>query len=321
MSADLISLGVVKTLATPIAMKAVTELAARIASSLSGTLAKPLRDVALNLTTNFGPHLAATYDRCTKLKTLVSPMEPVNLLDQYVGLKFQCGEKKFDDYALIDEIRTRKRVVISGTGGGGKTIFTKYIWISFFENPQGQIPVFVELRRLNEISTDDLLSFIYHSIVASHANVPRAVFDKGVASGLFVFILDGFDEVTKEKKANLERQVLELARNNPQCIVVVSGRPDDAFDAWQSFSNFQVLPLSKTQVIELVNKLKFDRPTKKKFVARINSDLYEKHRSFLSTPLLATLMLLTFNQFADIPEKIHLFYDRRLIPFLHGMML
>ncbi|MBR0747177.1 NACHT domain-containing protein [Bradyrhizobium japonicum] len=299
-----------KTAATPVAAKAVTELAGRIASSLSRALTKPLREIALNLTANFGPHLAITYDRCTKLKTLVNPMEPVNLLDQYVNLKFKCGEKTFDDYAIIDEIRARKRVVISGTGGGGKTIFTKYIWISLFENPQGQIPVFVELRRLNELSSDDLLSFIYHSIVASHSNVPRSAFDSGVASGLFAFILDGFDEVAKEKKASLERQILELGKNNPDCIIVVSGRPDDVFAAWQSFFNFQVLPLSKKQAIELVNKLKFDKGTKKKFIARLNSDLYEKHRSFLSTPLLATLMLLTFNQFADIPEKIHLFYEQ-----------
>lgn len=313
MSAELLSpdvIGAVKTAATPLAIKAVTELAARVAGSLSTALAKPLKEVALNLTSNFGPHLAVTYDRCTKLKTLVNPMEPVNLLDQYVGLKFKCGEKTFDDFGIIEEVRARKRVVISGTGGGGKTIFTKYIWISLFENPRGQIPVFVELRRLNELSSDDLQSFIYHSIVGSHANVPRSVFDKGVASGLFVFILDGFDEVAKEKKASVERQILELGRNNPDCPMVVSGRPDEAFDAWQSFSNFEVLPLSKKQVIELVNKLKFDRATKKKFIARIDADLYEKHRSFLSTPLLATLMLLTFNQFADIPEKIHLFYEQ-----------
>lgn len=299
-----------KTTATPIATKAVLGLAGRVAKSLSGALAKPLKDVALNLTTNFGPHLEITYDRCTKLKTLVNPDEPVDLLSQYVNLKFKCADRSYDDYGAIDEIRKRKRVVVSGTGGGGKTIFTKYIWISFFENPRGQIPVFVELRRFNEISADDLLSFIYHSIVASHANVPREVFDKGVASGLFVFILDGFDEVAKEKKKNVERQLLDLAKNNPECIMVVSGRPDEVFDAWQSFSNFEVLPLSKPQVVELVKKLKFDKTTKRKFIARINADLYNKHRSFLSTPLLATLMLLTFNQFADIPEKIHLFYEQ-----------
>jgi hypothetical protein len=34
-----------------------------------------------------------------------------------------------------------------------------------------------------------------------------------------------------------------------------------------------------------------------------------KSASFLSTPLLAIMMLLTFDQFASIPDKIHVFYD------------
>jgi hypothetical protein len=313
MPGELISpelIATLKSTATPVAIKAVTELATRVAATLSTSLTKPLRDVAVNLSTNFGPHLATTYDRCTKLKTLVNPDEPAGLLDQYVSLKFKCNAKEYDDFQTIDEIRSRKRVIISGTGGGGKTIFTKYLWISFFENPRGQIPIFFELRRVNDIQADSLLALIYFTIVETHAKVSKETFDKGVENGLFVFILDGFDEVVKEKKESVEKQILELARNNPECVIVVSGRPDDSFDAWQSFSNFTVQPLSKTQVVGLVQKLTFDKATKRKFIRRLNTDLNDKHKSFLSTPLLASLMLLTFNQFADIPEKIHLFYEQ-----------
>jgi hypothetical protein len=49
---------------------------------------------------------------------------------------------------------------------------------------------------------------------------------------------------------------------------------------------------------------------KNKFKNKLKSGLYEKHRSFLSTPLLATLMMLTFEQNANIPDKMHLFYLR-----------
>jgi hypothetical protein len=313
MPIDLISpelIAAAKSTATPIALKAVKDLATRVADTLSASLTKSMRDVAVNLSTNFGPHLATTYDRCTKLKTLVSPDEPAVLLDQYVNLRFKCNGKEYDDYQTIEEIRSRKRVIISGTGGGGKTIFTKYLWISFFENPRGQIPIFFELRRVNDIQTDNLLTLIYFTIVETHSKLSKETFDKGVASGLFIFILDGFDEVVKDRKDSTEKQILDLARNNPECTLVVSGRPDDTFDAWQSFSNFTVQPLSKPQVVDLIKKLTFDKAIKRKFIRRLNIDLYDKHQSFLSTPLLASLMLLTFNQFADIPEKIHLFYEQ-----------
>jgi len=71
-----------------------------------------------------------------------------------------------------------------------------------------------------------------------------------------------------------------------------------------------VQPLDINQVTALIGKLKYDDKIKRKFVQRIKADLYSKHQSFLSSPLLATMMLLTFDQFADIPEKIHLFYEQ-----------
>lgn len=298
--------------ASPVAVKAVEALAKRMISSLGGAINAQLREIVTNLKTNFGPHLEITYDRCTKIKTLISRDEPVTLLAEYVPLRFRCQNAEYDDNSTIEEIRKRKRVVISGTGGGGKTIFTKYLWIALFEKPNGRVPIFIELRRLNDVgeSDDSLLTFVYHTVVASHSNVTRETFNKGISSGLFAFIFDGFDEVAIEQKAEIERQLLSLASNNPECIVVVSGRPDEAFDSWQLFSNFQTQPLSKDLVVKLINKLNFDKQTKKKFITRVKQDLYEKHVSFLSTPLLATLMLLTFDQFADIPEKVHLFYEQ-----------
>jgi hypothetical protein len=306
------TIALVKSAATPAAIQAVDALSKRLANSIDKAISGQLASVVANFRANFGPHLEATYEKCTHIKTLVNRDEPVALLDQYVALDFSCNGKIYDDFETISKIRERKRVVISGTGGGGKTIFTKYIWLSLFENPNGQIPLFIELRRLNDFdsSSDSLLTLIYHSVVSSHAQVKREVFDKGVSSGLFAFVLDGFDEVALEKKEGIQKQILSLAGNNPRCIVIVSGRPDDAFDSWQSFSNFKVQPLSKTKVVQLIQKLDFDKATKKKFVSRVKADLYKKHVSFLSTPLLATLMLLTFQQFADIPEKIHLFYEQ-----------
>jgi hypothetical protein len=63
-------------------------------------------------------------------------------------------------------------------------------------------------------------------------------------------------------------------------------------------------------VLELIKKLPYDITLKQRFVKRVNNDLFDKHRSFLSIPLLATMMLITFDQFADIPNKMHLFYEQ-----------
>jgi hypothetical protein len=297
-------------IAAKIAAKTFGELATRLANSVIDSAAKPLTAMYEAITTNFEPHLKATFVRCTKVKTILNREEPADLLNLYVGLRFSCAKKEYDDFGVIDEIHARRRVVISGTGGGGKTFFMKYFWLSIFENSRGKIPVFVELRKLNEISNDNLLAYIYRTIVNTNANVSDDAFRKAIRNGTFTFLFDGFDEVAKEKRQSLTKQILDIAANNPDCTIVISSRPDSLFESWQSFSIFGVQPLSQGQVLSIIEKIKYDDSAKKKFSERIKKDLWARHQSFLSSPLLATMMLMTFSQFADIPDKVHLFYDQ-----------
>jgi ATPase subunit of ABC transporter with duplicated ATPase domains len=140
----------VTALAATVATKTFAGLAADLAKMVLREAAAPLRRTYEAITTNFEPHLQATFIKCTKIKTLLNREAPVELLSQYVNLKFSSDHKNFDDYDVISKIRREHRVVISGTAGTGKTIFMKYLWLSLFEDSQGRIPVFIELRRLND---------------------------------------------------------------------------------------------------------------------------------------------------------------------------
>jgi hypothetical protein len=94
-------------------------------------------------------------------------------------------------------------------------------------------------------------------------------------------------------------------------IIIVSGRPDDRFASWQEFSVFRVEPLDKQQVIQLVDKIDFDLNVKKKFIEAIEKNLYLKRKDFLSSPLLASMMLLTFSAMRK--------YRRRFIYFMNWL--
>lgn len=63
----------------------------------------------------------------------------------------------------------------------------------------GKIPIFVELRRFNDISDSDFITFIFHTAVQSQKQEARLLFTQAVEEGQFVFIFDGFDEVKEEK--------------------------------------------------------------------------------------------------------------------------
>jgi hypothetical protein len=59
-----------------------------------------------------------------------------------------------------------------------------------------------------------------------------------------------------------------------------------------------------------VEKLPFDTDIKKKFISDLSSGLFEKHKSFLSNPLLLSIMLLTYGENAEIPSKLSIFYNQ-----------
>lgn len=286
------------------------KIAQKLCDSVVANVGQHLSALHESFSSDFEPHLRATFERCSLVKTILNRAEPVELLSLYVNTKFNINNKPMDDYTVIEKIHDLRRVVISGLGGGGKTIFMKYLWLSLFNDPKGKIPIFIELRRINDFTSDDLLTYIYRSIVDVRSKVTEKVFQKATSEGVFTFLLDGFDEVSEDRKQSIEKQILKLSHENPKTTIIVSGRPDPRFDAWQVFSTLNVLPLKQDQTIELISKLNYDRQTKRRFSERVKKDLYKSHESFLSSPLLTTMMLLTFDQFADIPEKIYIFFEQ-----------
>ena len=88
-----------------------------------------------------------------------------------------------------------------------------------------------------------------------------------------------------------------------------------------------VRALTIPQVIRLISKIDYDRDLKRHFIEQIYHHLYASHKSFLSSPLLATIMLLTYEYFAEIPNKMHIFYEqafaalfRRMTPKRHNLL-
>ena len=184
----------------------------------------------------------------------------------------------------------------------------KFIALSKYHNPSGQIPLFLELRNLNSITSKDIISYL-HGAYKGNTRLGLDRFKAFVSSGAFLLILDGFDEVDPDHRIQIEDQIVRLSQDYPNAAIIVSGRPDEKFNPWSKYTHWALCPMALSQVESLINKLDYDKKVKAKFIRRLKSDLFNSHESFLSTPLLATLMLLTFEQYADIPDKVHIFYD------------
>ncbi len=242
------------------------------------------------------------------VKLLCAPDSPTDFKSVYVETSLRHEGSAITEKSLLQRIRNKGKVVIKSHGGSGKTFLTRNIWLSMFSKPNGMFPILIELRGVNFTTKLDLETYIRASAFKAGGITPEA-FRFFCSEGNFAFILDGFDEVEREHRELLEAQILELSHNFPKCSIVVTGRPDDRFSAWTTFSVYSCLPLEYERFRELIGKAPFDDGAKKRFLKVTTEQFFIGHEEFLSNPLLALMMLITYRDNAEIPRKLNVFYE------------
>ena len=119
----------------------------------AGRIAKSTTDkLAIDFRLGFSEFLSLSYDRCRFFKTILNRNQPLELLAQYIHLSLSCGSETLTDDQLVKEISTRKHVVVTGLAGSGKSMFMKYATLCKFESPVDGIPLFVDLRKINNLT-------------------------------------------------------------------------------------------------------------------------------------------------------------------------
>lgn len=268
----------------------------------------------VTLNSCFSKYINRSYERYSKTKTILYRNAPVNIKDFYVRtdleLDFSVTVQEID---FINTLQENRRVVISGTAGSGKSTFCKSVFLDLVEKSIGIFPVFVELRHLNTDSDTTLFDFILKTLNEIEPTFTKTQLDYALTLGKVLLIFDGFDELNNELRDKYEKEIVNMASKYHNILLLLSSRPDNRFHSWEEFYVYNVLPLDKEKAKSLISKLDYDRKVKRKFLEVLDQELFEKHESFASNPLLLTMMLLTYEQIAEIPNKIHLFYEQAFL--------
>jgi hypothetical protein len=261
---------------------------------------------------NIAPHIDASFRRCNVTKTLLNRHHPVSVRKIHATQLFGYKGREVDHVEAANIVRNEcNNAIFTGTGGTGKSIFVKYLWMSLFEKSDGRIPIFIELRNLNSMDVVDLEIYLLNTLSQGIAPLTDREFKSYLSHGDVFVLLDGFDEIVDSKRESVQAQILALATSYPSLKIVVSSRPDDRFASWASFHIMDVRKMRQRDVIELISRSEFDSVPKARFLKQVKSDaFFEKHASFLSNPLLTSMMLLTFTYNFDVPNKMHLFYEQ-----------
>ena len=169
------------------------------------------------------------------------------------------------------------------------------------------IPIFFELKDYNNFDYT-LKESIYKSIELLGNEFNQEYFEYALQTGTFLFLLDGYDELSSSKLKKFSYELQEMCDRYPDNKFIMSSRPNDNFISFQRFTILKSMELSKEKAVNLVRKLDYDKETQERFLLQLEERLYESHTSFASNPLLLTIMLLTYNDYAEIPTKLHVFY-------------
>jgi predicted NACHT family NTPase len=252
--------------------------------------------------------IANQVDIYSKVKNILYYNDPVPLNDIYIPLDLQHGDSSFQDAAIFESVKHGGRRLVIATAGAGKSFFMKKALLELSKLREDIFPIFFEMRNLNGTSRR-LIEALHDHIRLYVPDLMPEQLRLGMEQGLFVLLLDGFDEVEPEKTDQIQNELIALARSFPKTAIIVSSRPMDIVLSWQDFQILSVNPLSKASALLLVERLAFDKSIKERFIDAIKDDLYDKHESFLSVPLLVTMMLITFAETADIDSNLTTFYS------------
>lgn len=255
----------------------------------------------------------------SRLKNIINNAQPVNLSSIYVPIHLECNCKCIGTESLRNILRIDKNIIISGVGGSGKSTLLKYLFKDAF-NYADYIPIFIELKNLNSFrgyNTDKIedeeeyiIEYIYMTMKKFNFDLDKKSLIYALKKAPIILFLDGFDEINNEIDQIVSNGIINLSIKYTNLKVIMTSRQiEEGFISWSNFTEMKMKKLSKDQSLEVINRTNYDNETKERFLLELEENLYDSHESFASNPLLVIIMLLTFSEFAEIPEKIYLFYQ------------
>lgn len=305
-----------------ISAEVITDLAKTTAQTLYQKVRDYVTDIQKKEEIDFGyayeNYLKYAKTTHEKMKTLLYRHAAKDIYSFYECVGLNRNEDIIDTADINNVLEIGNKIIVTGTGGSGKSVMMKHFFLNILETTH-YVPVLIELRGLNEYDEKgiNLEEYIYEVMGTLKFKIERKYFEYSLETGCYVILLDGFDEVKNEISNSVTNQIVAMSKKYPENHYILSSRPLEEFMGWNQFEELHAMPLSKEQALSLINKIEYDQIIKDKFYKELDEYLYEKYETFASNPLLLTIMLLTFESRASIPDKLNDFFEQAFTTQFH----
>lgn len=282
----------------------------RILEKFASAISQQIKKFRVDYNTAFKVYFKKSYEKYSMIKTVLYRTEP-----KYIYQFFECNtllfrnsyeSKEFEPTEIFSLLQISNFIILKGTGGIGKSTLMKHFYLNTIESTDF-IPIFIELKYFRKESTT-FFDYIFRVLTNLGFSLEQQYFEYALESGCFIFLLDGYDEIAGDNDSVFLQQLEGFCDQYSDNYFIISSRPNDEFLKFNRFTVISVLPFRKEQSIRLVRKINYDNDIKARFLSELEKDLYDSHKEFASNPLLLTIMLLTYENYANIPDKRHIFY-------------
>lgn len=153
----------------------------------------------VKLGTVFQRYLDNASFRYNQIRTLATGPNPRKIIGEdslYIEIGVRYNEEKIETTSVNELLNISKNLVILGTGGIGKSMLMRYLFLDTAKKGE-YVPVLIELRRIGNQPHGKISIFelIYTCIQKFDVELPKNQFEYSLRLGKYLFLFDGFDEV------------------------------------------------------------------------------------------------------------------------------
>lgn len=214
----------------------------------------------------------------------------------------------------IDLVHEELRLFIFGKPGAGKTTFLKHIILQSIQGKLDTIPIFIPLKSWAD-SHLDLMPFIVNQFTICGFPEAQPFIQAIMNAGKGIFLFDGLDEVnvSEGERQRITNVVRNFANQYNQCHIVITCRTAAADYLFEQFSYCELADFTYTQAQIFVSRWFQHVPEKRElFLKAFEQPEHQNLQDLARTPLLLTLLCLTFEETLAFPERRVELYEEAL---------
>ena len=249
-------------------------------------------------------------NKFSKTKTFLYRLENVNFYDTYFPISIKNEKiKEFTPDNVEELFQNSNYISIIGNAGSGKSMLLKHIFLKSIMQIV-KIPIVIELRNLNDF-VGTFFEYLDGLLAGKKITPNKKILDRILSNGEFLFLFDGYDEIYSNNKNRITSEIIDFIDNYSKNYFLITSRPGANVESLPRFDSFSVNDLTITQVKEFTQlQLKNcgDAELANKIISVIEKPENIDYQSFLLSPLLLSMFIMTFNSYPELPKSKSKFY-------------